>query len=201
VDEGWSINISVRRGQWTGRFEFECLQRWMVVRGPSGGGKSSLVRAIAGIGNHQGQIKIGDKRWTEATPAPQRRVGWCPQDSLLFPHLSVLENLRLAPNVDSAMHACERLEVAELLDRMPRSLSGGQRQRVAIARALGTSDDVLLLDEPLSALNSELRQLVLKTLTETSLENPKLHVLLVTHEVIPINVPHAQIGIEEGQLR
>ncbi len=199
--EGWSINISVRRGQWTGRFEFECPQRWMVVRGPSGGGKSSLVRAIAGIGNHQGHINVADKRWTEATPAHQRRVGWCPQDSLLFPHLSVLENLRLAPNVDSAMLACERLEVAELLARMPRTLSGGQRQRVAIARALGTADDVLLLDEPLSALNSELRSLVLKTLTETSLENPKLHVLLVTHEVMPITMPHAQIGIEEGQLR
>ncbi len=200
MDEGWSVNITVRRGLWTGRFEFECPHRWVVVRGPSGGGKTSLIRALAGVGSHQGRIDIGDKRWTEATPPAQRRVGWCPQDSVLFPHLSVVENLRLAGDLEISTRACQALGVADLLGRMPRSLSGGQRQRVAIARALGAAQGVLLLDEPLSALNADLRDSVLQLLSDETVANRKLHVLLVTHEAAPMNTPHAEISVEDGRL-
>lgn len=168
--------------------------RVLVVFGPSGAGKSTLLEAVAGLrAQHRGQIRLADAELTGL--APQRRgIGLVFQDAALFPHLSVRENVRFGPrargraagtadaaDVAAADSLLRRLGVGHLADRSPRSLSGGERQRVALARALAIRPGLLLLDEPLSALDQptreEMRALLREVLTE--LDIPAVH---VTHD-------------------
>lgn len=136
-----------------------------VIFGPSGSGKSSLLRAIAGFDQGEGRIAFGTQVWFDRTmgrsvPVQRRRVGWVTQSPVLFAHLSVERNLRYgwrrcadhARRVDfDQVVALLRLE--PLLARLPLNLSGGEQSRVALARALLASPQLLLLDEPLAALD------------------------------------------------
>ena len=129
--------------------------------GPSGSGKTSLVESIAGLRRATGRIVVDSVPLIDRPPE-RRGVGYVPQDAALFPHLSARDNIRYGSRDDGRFESiCATLELTALLDRMPSTLSGGERQRVAIARALMTEPRLLLLDEPLAAIDQPLRERIL----------------------------------------
>ncbi len=136
------------------------------VFGPSGCGKTTLLRAIAGLDRHPtGFLRIGATTWQDGdrfVPTHRRAVGYVFQETSLFPHLTARGNVeygrKRVPPAERRValdRAIDLLGIATLLDRKPASLSGGERQRVALARALATSPRLLLMDEPLAALDRE----------------------------------------------
>lgn len=161
--------------------------------GPSGSGKTSLLEAIAGIRTpDEGEIRVGERQLFSSrdrvnVPARDRHIGYVPQDGLLFPNLNVTGNIRYGqrgsdPDGRQAFDGLvEILELHSLLDRRVQALSGGEKQRVAIARALMTRPSVLLLDEPLAAVDRERRDRILPYVLRIRRE---LHVPLiyVTHD-------------------
>jgi molybdate transport system ATP-binding protein len=163
------------------------------VFGPSGAGKSQLLAAIAGASRPEaGRITLGETvlfdsaQWVD-TPMERRRVGWVFQDGRLFPHLSVAANLaygaRRAGGRDAGVKRDELLAalgIDALLERAPASLSGGERQRVAIGRALLSQPALLLMDEPLAALDLPRRAEILPYL-ERLKTLYRLPILYVTH--------------------
>jgi ABC-type sulfate/molybdate transport systems ATPase subunit len=146
--------------------------------GPSGAGKTTVLRAVAGL--VRGEVWCG-ARWTDVRPE-ERSVGFVFQDYALFPHLTVERNVAFgAPNDTVSRGLLERFGIAHLARAKPRELSGGERQRVALARALARDPKVLLLDEPLSALDAHTRAEVRGEL-RTILHELALPTLLVTHD-------------------
>jgi molybdate transport system ATP-binding protein len=137
------------------------------LAGPSGAGKTTLLEALAGLRPATGVIRVGGRTWLDSAagielPRRARRVGYVPQDALLFPHMSVRANLAYGARDRSRIDAiAEMLEIASLLERPAAGLSGGERQRVALGRALAVAPDVLLLDEPLGALDPARRDRIL----------------------------------------
>jgi len=138
--------------------------------GPSGAGKTTILRAMAGVERvDEARLKVAEETWDDTPaglhlPPHRRRVGYVFQEPSLFPHLDARRNIayghRRTPDAErriSVEEAVEWLGVGPLLDRRPDALSGGERQRIAIARALVTSPRLLLLDEPISALDRESR--------------------------------------------
>lgn len=161
--------------------------------GPSGSGKSSCLRAIAGLEPRvRGMVALNSDVWQDdATgvfvPVHRRALGYVFQDANLFTHLSVAENLRFGmervPQVQRRValdQAVALLGIGHLMDRQPTSLSGGERQRVAIARAVATSPGILLMDEPLAALDAKRKAEVLPYLEKLHLEL-EIPVLYVSH--------------------
>jgi molybdate transport system ATP-binding protein len=162
-----------------------------VLFGPSGSGKSSLLRVAAGLEPAaRGCVRIGDAIWQDADtflPPHRRALGVVFQQAPLLPHLSVLDNLRYGWKRARASKATlaawvDHLALAALLPRRPDTLSGGERQRVALARALACEPRWLLLDEPLSALDAARRAEVLPFL-ETVRREAGLPILYVTHAI------------------
>jgi len=164
--------------------------------GPSGCGKTSLLRAIAGLDRHEhGYLKVGDLLWQDEMtfmPPHRRPIGYVFQEASLFEHLSVRGNLeyglRRVPESERAIsleRAIALLGITPLLSRKPATLSGGERQRVAIARALSVSPRLLLLDEPLAAVDVERRQEILPWLEalHRELDIPVIHVSHSPEEV------------------
>jgi molybdate transport system ATP-binding protein len=144
----------------------------LAVLGPNGAGKTTLLRSLAGLGAlTDGSIAVGADTWDDAraetfVPAVDRAVGLVFQDYRLFPHLNVLDNVAFAARARGAGRARARRDAADWLARMdlealarsrPGALSGGQAQRVALARALASDPQLLLLDEPLAALDARTR--------------------------------------------
>jgi len=134
--------------------------------GPSGVGKTTLLRIIAGLTDaDEGFLKVGGQVWFDSSngknlPARKREVGFVFQDYALFPNMSIRENMKFAQAVPDKKYLDEILELFGLINlqhRKPNMLSGGQQQRVALARALARKPKILLLDEPLSALDQEMR--------------------------------------------
>jgi molybdate transport system ATP-binding protein len=135
------------------------------VRGPSGSGKSTLIRCLAGLEKpERGRIGIGSETWFDSESriflrTQRRRVGFVAQDYALFPNMTVLGNILFAnPDRDRAARLLELMRLEAQASQFPSELSGGQRQRTALARALAREPQLLLLDEPLSALDEELRE-------------------------------------------
>ena len=148
--------------------------RVVALFGPSGSGKTSVLESIAGLRSlERGEIRIGSRTLYDSgagvdVPSHRRKVGYVPQDLTLFPHMNVKRNILYGARSDRDGGSAEGLEqilsLLELhpfLDRRVSDLSGGERQRVAMARALTTAPSVLLLDEPLTALDRGLRARVL----------------------------------------
>lgn len=161
------------------------------IFGPSGCGKSTLLRALAGLeANTQGRVHVAGQCWQEAQqrlPAHRRNVGMVFQHAALLPHLSVEENLRYGWKRAKVGHDVlarwvAQLDLPPLLARKPASLSGGERQRVALARALVCAPRLLLLDEPLSALDVQRRTEILPYL-EAIRSAAEIPILYVTHAV------------------
>ena len=171
--------------------------------GPSGAGKSTVLLAIAGLIAHaHGHIRVGATTLLDSAqgidlPARERGVGFVFQDYALFPHLSVEQNLMFGVRrMGHALPAGARERIAALLAQfglepirrsLPRHLSGGQKQRVALARALATEPRLLLLDEPLSALDQDLRVRLRDELAEM-LERVQVPTLLVSHDPQDVSV-------------
>jgi molybdate transport system ATP-binding protein len=158
------------------------------VMGPSGAGKTTLLESIAGLRRGlRGRIAASgevflDARLGKRLPPERRRVGYVPQEAGLFPHLSAGDNVRFGARGDKRRveAAVQTLGIAALLGRYPASLSGGERQRVALGRALATDPRVLLLDEPLAALDVPLRERVLPYLMRVR-DEWQVPILYVTH--------------------
>jgi molybdate transport system ATP-binding protein len=165
----------------------------MVLFGPSGSGKTSLLEVVAGLRRAaEGRIVLDGDVLTDTArklsrKPERRRVGYVPQDALLFPHLDVRANVRFGLKGSSAegerrfQEAVEILAIAPLLSRRPYSLSGGERQRVALARALAVGPRLLLLDEPLAALDVELKERILPYLLRLRALSTRM--VYVTHNV------------------
>ncbi|MEZ0361376.1 MAG: ATP-binding cassette domain-containing protein [Hydrogenobacter sp.] len=139
-------------------------KEFVVVFGPSGSGKTILLRMLAGLETPQeGYIEVNGEIWYDSKkginlPPQKREVGFVFQDYSLFPNMSVFENVAFGmrrKDPDKVMELLRLAKMEELKDRKPNTLSGGQKQRVALLRALAREPKVLLLDEPLSALDHE----------------------------------------------
>jgi molybdate transport system ATP-binding protein len=177
----------------------------VAIVGPSGAGKSTLLRAIAGLVKpHAGRVTLGEEVWLDRARgidlAPEdRSVGMVFQQYALFPHLSVQRNVEFGGKA-RATELLQRLGIAHLAAARPRQLSGGERQRVALARALAHDPKVLLLDEPLSALDPHTRDVVRHELAG-HLAALALPTLLVTHDVADAIALADRIGvIREGRI-
>jgi len=162
-----------------------------VVFGPSGGGKTTILRAIAGLEpDVKGTVCVKGRLWQSEevfVPAHHRRVGFVFQHSALLPHLSVEQNLRFGftrvQGTEDEYHDCvKQLDLQALMHRKIAQLSGGERQRVAVGRALLTRPEVLLMDEPLAALDSTRRFEVLGYL-ERLKQITSIPMIYVTHAV------------------
>lgn len=165
----------------------------MALLGPSGCGKTTALRAVAGfVSPTRGRIFLGDTDITRMPPH-RRGIGMVVQQYALFPHMRVEQNVAFGLRAGKAPHGEIARRVGECLDqvgmgayakRYPQELSGGQQQRVAIARALAIRPQVLLLDEPLSALDAQLRSGMLKEIARLHRELPDVTILYVTHDQI-----------------
>ncbi|WP_267553375.1 ABC transporter ATP-binding protein [Rhizobium rhizogenes] len=179
--------------------------------GPSGSGKTTALRAVAGFVRPSGGcIMIGDRDVTNLAPY-DRDIGMVVQNYALFPHMRVEENVAFGLRARRAPEEIIRARVPEALamvgmanyaKRYPRELSGGQQQRVAIARAIAIRPQVLLLDEPLSALDAQIRRSMVDELARLHRELPSLTVLYVTHDQSEALTLANHIGImRDGKLK
>jgi len=210
--------IVVRRGTFTLDVELSVADGEIIaLLGPNGAGKSTLLGAISGlIRPDSGHVRVAGRVVTERTasarvsvPPERRRIGLLSQDPLLFPHLTAVENVAFGqraqgrPRSDARRDAHEWLDavgLAEFADRKPTALSGGQQQRVAIARALAARPDVLLLDEPLAALDVQTATHIRRLLSER-LAQSATTTILVTHDVLDAVVLADRCAIlNDGQI-
>jgi molybdate transport system ATP-binding protein len=176
--------------------------------GPSGAGKTTVLRAIAGLRRpDRGRIALGERAWFDAAakvdlPPERRSVGLVFQEYALFPHMTVRANVAFGGASDGRVRELlDRVRIAHLADERPGALSGGERQRVAVARALARDPQVLLLDEPLSALDAHTRAVVRGELQDV-LGALALPTLLVTHDFRDAAALADRIGVMvDGRLR
>ena len=143
------INLSIDEGE------------FVALTGLSGSGKTTLLRVLAGLEDSKGTIKIGDKVWQDEKrllPPQKREIGFVFQDYALFPNMSVEQNLLFVKKDKKlASYLLNMTELQELKNRLPNTLSGGQKQRVSLCRAMMNKPKLLLMDEPLSALDPTMR--------------------------------------------
>ena len=180
------IDLALTRRAFDVEVRLDLHREVMAIAGPSGSGKTSLLRAIAGLETpKRGRIATDGQVWFDSArginlPPEERRVGMVFQDFALFPHMTVRGNLGFAGGVRTD-ELLERLGLDQLSDERPGSLSGGERQRVAIARALAAEPNILLLDEPMAALDPGLRSSVRNELRGW-LDDLDIPSVLVTHD-------------------
>ena len=190
-----TLDFVLRQGAFTLEVRERLEARVVALFGPSGAGKTTVLESIAGLRRpDEGVIEIGSNRLVDtsiglALPPHQRRVGYVPQDLALFPHLDVRRNILFSavdgtgPDFDAVVAL---LEIGEMLVREVGELSGGERQRVALARALVAAPALLLLDEPLAALDRPLRERVLPYLIRIR-DEFSIPMIYVSHDPAVVN--------------
>lgn len=186
------VNIKKRLSHFDLEVEFSVADEILVLFGPSGSGKTTILHTIAGLAQpDEGLIKLGGKSYfdgkTSSLSVQERNVGVLFQDYALFPHMTVGKNIKYGMKrkdedcslvVDQLLNV---LGIQQLLSKFPHQISGGEKQRVALARALATEPSVLLLDEPLSALDRETRIDCQDELLRLH-EQWKIPFIIVTHD-------------------
>jgi ABC-type sulfate/molybdate transport systems ATPase subunit len=182
------------------------IERTVALVGPSGAGKSSVLRVIAGLARPEaGRVDLDGEVWVDVErrifrPPEERRVGLVFQEYALFPHLSVRQNVAYGGK-GRADELLERFGLSHLAAARPGALSGGERQRAALARALAREPGVLLLDEPLAALDAHTKASVRVEL-EQLLRGLDLPTLIVTHDYEDAVALADRVGVlVEGKLR
>jgi molybdate transport system ATP-binding protein len=184
---------------------------FLTLFGPSGAGKTTLMRMISGLETpNSGVIEVDGEVWFDKSkkinlPPQKRSIGFVFQDYALFPTMSVRENLLFAAETAEQKQGVDELiamvELENLANRLPSTLSGGQKQRVALARALVRRPKILLLDEPLSALDPSMRQ---KLQDELALIHERLGVttLLVSHDIAEtVKLSDRLAQVETGRIK
>jgi molybdate transport system ATP-binding protein len=220
MDRRAEVTLDARVGVRLGEFEADVplgVARGEVVAllGPNGSGKTTVLRALAGLlPLASGHVRLTGRTLEDSAtgvrvPAARRRIGLVFQDHLLFPHLTALENVAFGPRcggisrVEARRRAAgwlERLDLADAAGRHPGRLSGGEAQRVALARALATEPELLLMDEPLSALDTTVRPRVRAELRRhlAAFHGPTL---VVTHDPVDAMVLAGRlIVVEHGRV-
>ncbi len=188
-----SVNVDVDTGD------------FIVIMGESGAGKSTFLRILAGLESAEGRIICNDVVWLgekKRVPVQQRNVGFVFQDYALFDNMSVKENL-LFVNRDEALadELLEMMEIEKIAERNVTTLSGGQKQRVALARALMRRPKLLLMDEPLSALDPRMRR-KLSTQIKALHERFQMTTLMISHDVSEAKALATRLWfVEEGNMK
>ena len=177
------------------------------VVGPSGAGKTTLMRIIAGLEQpDRGSIRLGDRIWNDTgsnhnLPTHKRKIGLVFQEYPLFPHMTVRQNIAYGAENDEDVDALmQTFGIAHLSSQRPNSISGGERQRAAFCQALARKPDLLLLDEPFSALDMAARTFLCEQLTglKQELNIPILH---VTHDLREADLLGDNVlAVEQGQI-
>lgn len=206
------INIDVVKQLTTFSFEFKQMvpcQGVTAILGVSGAGKSTLINLINGlIKPDQGKISLNDVTLVATkqnifVPPEQRNIGTVFQDALLFPHLRVIKNLTYgAKNINRQKfdEIINVLNINHLLKRYPAMLSGGEKQRVAIGRALLTNPRLLLMDEPLSALDTPRKKELLNYI-DILVNEFKVPIIYVTHNINEVKrIANYVVILEQGKL-
>jgi len=182
----------------------------VTLYGKSGAGKTTLLLVLAGLLKpEKGHIKVGNEIWTDTgknirLAAQKRNVGFVFQEYALFPNMTIRENLLFALNKGQSEkivdHLVDIIDLGQLQDRKPTTLSGGQKQRVALARALVKKPKLLLLDEPLSALDHEMRAKLQSYIMEVHKEFG-LTTILISHDVSEIiRLSDYLVEIDQGKV-
>jgi molybdate transport system ATP-binding protein len=208
-----AFQLAVARDEFSLEVEETCPPGITCIIGPSGSGKSTLLAALAGLATPQrGRVSVGDEVWLDRArgievPVHQRRLSYVFQGLALFPHMNALHNVEYgmhdvprAEREERALKLLERVGVKHLARRRPRTFSGGEAQRVAIARALARSPRLVLLDEPFSALDRELRAQLTALVRDLAgeLGVPIVH---VTHSIAEVRLLADQVlRIEKGRV-
>lgn len=191
-DMNLEVNLEIKEGE------------FIALAGPSGSGKTTLLRILAGLEESNGTIQIGDEYWLKnkkSLAVQKRKIGFVFQDYALFPNMSVLENLLFVNNdKELANELLKMTHLDELSNRMPETLSGGQKQRVSLCRAMMNRPKLLLMDEPLSALDPKMR-------TKLQHEILSLHkafnttTIMVSHDPSEIyRLSNRAVLLEHGQI-
>ena len=209
----WRVQVRMRLGALELDVDVEGGEEPVALIGPNGSGKTTLLRTIAGAFRPDaGRIRVGDEDLFDSssglnTPPEARRVGYVPQGYGLFPHLTVLDNVAFGWRTrgsrvsrterrDLATRLLERVECVHLATRKPAGLSGGEQQRVALARALAVEPSILLLDEPLAALDARARRVVRTYLAEHLAER-KGPALVVSHDLRDVRALEGPVYVLE----
>lgn len=212
--DGIIAQFSLKKGQFNLEVNFQLPEQGVTaIFGPSGSGKTTLIRCIAGLERTlTGFLSINNQCWQDDNrsfflAAHQRPLGYVFQEANLFPHLTVEKNLRYGwqrtPKEQRKLtleEVSELLGVTRLLKRSPIHLSGGERQRVAMARALLTSPQLLLMDEPLAALDNQSKMEILPYLEKLHTEL-SIPILYITHSLTEVmRLADHILVIEQGKL-
>jgi len=187
-----SLNLTIKEGE------------FLALYGKSGSGKTTLLRILAGLEASESKIIVDGEVWQDSKkmlPPQKRQIGFVFQDYALFENMNILENLLYVHNDKKlALKLLELTELTNLQKRYPKGLSGGQKQRVSICRAMMKKPKLLLLDEPLSALDLEMRQKLQNELLKIHKEF-QTTTIMVSHDPSEIyRLASRVIHIENGQL-
>lgn len=187
-----NINLDIKQGE------------FIALAGLSGSGKTTLLRILAGLEESNGTIKIDDSIWLDEKfcLSPQKReIGFVFQDYALFPNYTVLENLLYVnKDIKLANQLLDITELNELKNRFPQTLSGGQKQRVSLCRALMNKPKLLLMDEPLSALDPEMRTKLQNEILTLHKEF-KTTTIMVSHDPSEIyRLSNRVVVLNQGQI-
>lgn len=202
----FEVILRHRQGGFFLEAAFLLEKRWTVLFGPSGAGKSTVLRILAGlVAPQNGRIRLAKRTLLDtdkglAVPAGRRGVGFVTQQPALFPHLTVRENvafgIRHLSREERSQRVIEMLTLfgaEHLADRSPKNLSGGEKQRAALARALAPAPELLLLDEPLGALDAASADDILARLLALD-----VRVLYVSHDLTEIWRMPAEVVLLDG---